>query len=149
MSYESSDFKSGEDLFVYFKSPISGYLNIFLLDYGKDESYCLLPYKNAKRGSYKIESDKDYIFFSPDNIYEQNEKVDEIILKAENARDLNDIIVVFSPNEFSKLSLNVDKSEKVPKYTSIEKFNKWLSKLKRSNDCIIESKHNIIIYSYD
>ncbi|MCM1489759.1 MAG: DUF4384 domain-containing protein [Muribaculum sp.] len=150
LSYESSEFNSHDDMYVYFRSPIDGFLNIFLLDYEKDTAYCLLPYKKSKEGSYKVDSDKDYFFFSKDKRSEKDEKVDPIILLSDNANEMNDLMVVFSPKEFSKMSLNSDaKATSIPRNSTISKFNKWIAKLKRSDENIIVSNHNIIIHNND
>lgn len=150
LSYESSEFNSHDDMYVYFKSPVSGFLNIFMLDHEKDTAYCLLPYKKSKDGSYMVDSDKEYYFFSEDKKTNKDEKVDEIIVLSENANEMNELIVVFSPKEFSKMSMNLDaKAEAVPKTSSISKFNKWMAKLKRSDENIIISNHSIIIHNND
>lgn len=43
--FESSDFRSGDDMFLYFRSPVDGYLVVYLLDETTQEVFCLLPYK--------------------------------------------------------------------------------------------------------
>lgn len=147
LNYESSDFNNGDDLIVYFKSPVEGYLNIFLLDHENDTSYCLLPYKKSKDGSYKVEADKDYFFFSKDKRADKHEMVDEYVLSADNSNEINEVMIVFSPKQFSKVSMNLDKEASVPRNTSIAKLNKWIAKLKRSNENIITSNNKIIIHN--
>lgn len=150
LSYESSEFNSNDEMFVYFKSPISGFLNIFLLDYEKDTAYCLLPYKGSKSGSYTVDADKEYFFFSKDKKAHKDENVDEMLLLSNNANEMNELLVVFSSKEFSKMSLNSDgKASSIPKNASISKFNKWIAKLKRSDENILVSNYNIIIHNND
>ena len=62
--YESNEFRNGDDLYLYFKSPINGYLAVYLLDENTQQVFCLLPYKSSGEPAYKIIHDKPYVFFS-------------------------------------------------------------------------------------
>lgn len=62
--YESDEFRNGDDLYLYFKSPINGYLAVYLLDENTQQVFCLLPYKSSGEPAYKIIHDKPYVFFS-------------------------------------------------------------------------------------
>ncbi len=130
----STQFSNGDDLFLYFRSPVSGFLNVFLICDSEDQAYCLLPYKRSK-GVFFIEADTDYILFSTDKGGKTSATVDEYTLTTSRDVEYNQIIVVFSPDEFNKTGLD-DTANTIPKMTSINRFNDWLSKLRIKNDHI-------------
>lgn len=61
--YESNSFKSGDDLFVSFQSPTSGYLVVYLID-ADQRAFCLLPYQNMESACFPVEANKRYVLFS-------------------------------------------------------------------------------------
>lgn len=139
--YGASEFNDGDDMFLYFKSPETGFLNVFLLDHTSQEAYCLLPYKRAGEGVYTIKADKEYILFSEKTAPEPDQPiVDEYTLSATDAKEYNEIVLVFSPKRFRKASLNVSDADTAPKSTSIREFNEWLAKVK-SKDASITSRN--------
>ena len=42
LKFERQDFREGDELYLYFKSPIDGYLSVYLLDKAQGVAYCLL-----------------------------------------------------------------------------------------------------------
>lgn len=143
VKYEATEFLSGDDFFIYFRSPESGFINIFLLDLKEEEAYCLLPYKNSKEGVYEVKADKDYFLFSPKLASDKERPfVEEYVLTTNKKEEHNEIYVIFSPEKFGKASL--DKHEKelsVPRNTSIKKFNEWLAKSKSRDNNISTQKN--------
>lgn len=139
----STHFSDGDDMFLFFRSPIAGYLNVFLLCDNEDQAYCLLPYKNGKNVFY-ISADTDYYLFSKEKGGKNAIDVDEYTLTADMETEYNEIVLVFSPEEFNKTSLS-DQSSLAPKMTSISKFNDWLSRLRTKNDHVTTSTINITI----
>ena len=127
LKFARSDFKSGDDLYLYFQSPINGYLAVYLLDEVSQMVYCLLPYKSSSEAVTPIEKAKPYIFFSAKHAGDKGHLVDEYTMTCTNPVERNTIYVVFSPNEFTKAnSNNVD--ELLPQELSFEEFQKWLVK---------------------
>ena len=57
--FESSEFRSGDDMYLYFQSPVDGYLTVYLLDETTQEVFCLLPYRASGEGAYKIDKNGD------------------------------------------------------------------------------------------
>ena len=51
--FEKTDFKSGDDLYLYFSNSSDGWLAVYLYD-GNDDVYCLLPYSGQNDGIYKV-----------------------------------------------------------------------------------------------
>ena len=100
--YESDEFRNGDDLYLYFKSPINGYLAVYLLDENTQQVFCLLPYKSSGEPAYKIVHDKPYVFFSCQKAEENSSEVDEYTMTCEHSMEQNTIYIVFSPNMFAK-----------------------------------------------
>jgi hypothetical protein len=130
-----TEFFNDEDIFVYFKSPVDGYLSIFL-DEG-DNTLRLLPYKSmGTRSAVEIEGDKDYIFFSRDKalMYDPQYKTDALELYTDQEIEYNDIYVVFAENPYVKPILNdvkeLENGYFVPKSLGSEDFFEWLADCK-------------------
>ena len=145
LKFARSDFKSGDDLYLYFQSPINGYLAVYLLDEVSQMVYCLLPYKSSLEAVTPIEKDKPYIFFSAKHAGDKGYLVDEYTMTCANPIERNTIYVVFSPNEFAKAnSNNVD--ELLPQELSFEEFQRWLVK-SRNRDKEMSLVQNCITIS--
>lgn len=145
LNYNTTQFYDGDDLYLYFKAPIAGYLNVFLLNKEEDNAFCLLPYKKSKDGSFVVEADAEYYLFSKDKDTENKSVIDEYTLSSSSAKEFNELVIIFSPKEFNKAKLKIQKEVTVPKSTSISKFNEWLSKLKSKNNNITTSIINLTI----
>ena len=127
LKFARTDFRSGDDLYLYFQSPVDGYLAVYLLDDAAQMVYCLLPYKSSSEAVSSVEHDKPYIFFSAKHAGDKGHLVDEYTMTCAQPQEQNTIYVIFSPNEFAKAnSQNVD--ELLPQELSFEDFQKWLAK---------------------
>ena len=139
--FESNQFRSGDDMFLYFKSPVDGYLTVYLLDETIQEVFCLLPYKASGQGAYRIEHDKPYILFSAKNDLENANIVDEYTMTCSREIEYNDIYVIFSPNAFTKANTNESTEDVLPRQLSFEDFQKWLVKLRKiDKEAIVNNK---------
>lgn len=137
LKFARTDFKSGDDLYLYFQSPVDGYLAVYLLDEVSQMVYCLLPYKSSSEAVTPIEHDKPYVFFSAKHAGDKAHLVDEYTMTCNSSVERNTIYVVFSPNEFAKANSN-NVEELLPQELSFEEFQKWLSKGKnKDNDMIV------------
>lgn len=137
LKFARTDFKSGDDLYLYFQSPVDGYLAVYLLDEVSQMVYCLLPYKSSSEAVTPIEHDKPYVFFSAKHAGDKAYLVDEYTMTCNSSVERNTIYVVFSPNEFAKANSN-NVEELLPQELSFEEFQKWLSKGKnKDNDMIV------------
>lgn len=125
--YEDDTFKSGDDLFLSFTSPISGYVTVYLVD-NDGTAFCLLPYQNQEQGNVKINANERYVFFS-EKLSPQNLKayVDEYTMTCSRSQELNQVYVVFSPNTFVKAT-DGKREETLPRELSNEGFQKWLAR---------------------
>ena len=127
LKYARTDFKNGDDLYLYFQSPVDGYLAVYLLDEVTQMVYCLLPYKASSASVVPIKHDKPYIFFSPKHAEENAHEVDEYTLTCSNGMEQNTLYVVFSPNEFAKAN-STNTEELLPQELTFAEFQKWLVK---------------------
>ena len=125
--FESEEFRSGDDLYLSFISPVDGYLAVYLVD-AEQRAYCLLPYRSQGDGIYKVAANRRYLFF---NIKEaeahERQYVDEYTMTCERSLEQNQIYVVFSPQPFAKAADNAT-AELLPRELGFKDFQKWLAK---------------------
>lgn len=157
--FESDKFNSGDELYLYFKSPVDGYLVAYLLD-ESETFYRLLPYGKHNGGAYQIEGNKEYVFFSQNNLYngERKTDVDEYVMTASRNVEFNFIYVLFSPNPIYRpsdmsggqvdgKSVGVDKAKLVlPSSIGYEDFNKWLTKNRLNDRDMFYNRKAIEVY---
>lgn len=124
-------FKDGDKFYLSFKSPVDGYVAIYLVD-AQNKAYCLLPYASDSDGKEHVTHGVTNIFFAPRNNVENDFIVyeDEIIngleLNCEDKLELNQLYVIFSPNPFTKA--NDEKDKNGLRSLSQEHFVEWLDK---------------------
>lgn len=128
--HSDTRFRSGDDMYLYFRAPSDGYIACFLAD-DRTNVYALLPYQDASRGEVKVKRGKEYVFFDPAKADRDHGPVDEIMLSTESV-ERNSLYVVFSPNPFS-LTADSRSSDGAPRSLSSEAFAKWLSKSRRND----------------
>lgn len=132
---ESGQFRHNDRFSVRFRSPVNGFLSIWLADDRIGESYCLLPYEDAGGIARAIESRKSYTLLSTaDPQYPYRE---ETILTAEDEVEFNRLLFIFSTKSFS-MPLT-EQGEFLPELSSAE-FDKWLgrNRIKDENMYVIE-----------
>jgi hypothetical protein len=123
---ESSEFRNGDKMYVHFVSPVDGYVSIYQHDSALDEVYCLLPYRKDGAGSFQIEHDKEYVFFSK-TCSETPKIVDEYRLGCSSDGEVNTLYIIFSTNMFSKP--NTESSDNyTPRSLLFKDFESWKSK---------------------
>jgi len=129
--FEDSEFKNKDDLYLLFQSPVKGYLAIYLVD-DAQTAFCLLPYREDKRGIVEIEGGKEYVFFSTKHVSKEEAKiVDEMELHCEKEVEYNQIFIIFSTREFAK-ALDKYTGRKLdlldtPRELPFAEFQKWLT----------------------
>lgn len=134
LRHASTEFREGDDLYVFFRTPQDGYLCIYLFDKAQDEVYCLLPYQESNGAAYHVSHDTDYYLFSKSKA-RTGEPVTELEMTIAEGRreEFNDLYVVFSPNSFSKANTSAAERQLsedlvVPRSMRYKEFNKWLVK---------------------
>ena len=132
----TTDFSSGEQLYVYFRTPSRGFLSIYAVQ--DDQTvYRLLPYQEMDvpyEDAIPVKADQEYIFFSkqPGNSYFSDfpiAKVDEMILETTKEKEYMQLYIVFSTEKFSKPILNSGKVIEqglLPKSLSQSRFEEWI-----------------------
>ncbi len=131
--FESDEFRDGDDLYLSFVSPVSGYLAVYLVD-AEQKAYCLLPYRSQTDGIYKVEANRRYLFF---NIKEappqERQYVDEYVMTTPQATEQNTLYLIFSPKLFTKATdCHID--EVLPRELDFEDFQKWMTKHRKHDD---------------
>jgi hypothetical protein len=132
-------FLSGEQLYLWFRSPVKGFVSVFLEDGAM--VYRLLPYSYMLNSNgFPVEEDCEYLFFSPDDVKGllQSEKPDEIEMYTLRKRENNTLVLVFSANAFYKPQLDKETVNEnrfiIPKSLKKEKFEEWLSDNRAATD---------------
>lgn len=126
--FESNDFKNGDDLFVLFKSPVAGYVAIYLVD-DERTTYCLLPYSGTTDGQQPVEAGREYVFFDPASAPDATLSAitDELVMTCSKNMEHNEIYIIFSSVPFVKAS-DERSDERLPRNLSFEHFQRWLTK---------------------
>lgn len=142
--FESDEFRDGDDLYLSFVSPVSGYLAVYLVD-AEQKAYCLLPYRSQTDGIYKVEANRRYLFF---NIKEappqERQYIDEYVMTCSRSSEYNQIYVIFSPQPFAKAADNAS-AETLPRELGLEDFQKWSTKCNiKDNNMQIQLKPILI-----
>ncbi len=130
--FESEEFRSGDDLFLSFHSPVKGYLTVYLYD-GDENVFCLLPYSGQNDGKVEIDANQQYVFFSAKH-HSKNisyEMVDEYTMTASQAMELNRIYVIFSPHLYTKALDHDGSANGLPRMLDYLSFQTWLSKCRK------------------
>lgn len=143
MDCESSEFKSGDKMYVQLVTPIDGYVSIYQHDPTTDMVYCLLPYKKDGSGSTKVEHDKEYIFFSKSNSPTPR-IVDEYRLGCSSDGEVNTIFIIFSTNMFAK-TVTESSDRYTPRNLKFSDFESWKSKCQAQDAMMQVISKNIII----
>ena len=150
----ATDFYISDDLFLFFRSPVNGYLTVYLDD--NKNAQCLLPYRKMPKGmeeAMPIKADKEYIFFSDKP--EHNYFIDDFFaedtyeLYTSEKKEINRHYVHFSKKPINKPILkkndnqNLEDYFELPRIIDSESFQKWLIKIQQiRNDLVIK---NILI----
>lgn len=140
---ESSEFKSGDKMYVRFMAPVDGYVSIYQYDPADDMAYCLLPYRKDGVGSVRVEHDKEYIFFSkPDS--PDPKLVDEYRLGCTIDGEVNTIFIIFSANSYSK-STTEPTDRYTPRKLKFADFESWKARNQANDPKMQVITKNIII----
>lgn len=134
LRFVDTNFKKDDELYLYLKTPVDGYVAVYLID-ETPTAYCLLPYGNDDDGQQPVKRNKENVFFSPDMAPEcDRNMVDELKMTcSDELIELNQLYVIFSPNPFTKAIDNkggelVSDELLLPSQLSYKDFSKWLSK---------------------
>jgi hypothetical protein len=156
-----TQFYEGDDLFLYFRSPLNGYLTVFLDD--GTQAQCLLPYRTMPKGleeAMPIVADKEYVFFSDKlehNYFEDDFFAEDTYeLVASSDKDLNELYIIFSKEPLNKPILSKDENNELlvelekenyelPRTIDADAFKKWLVKIQQIRNDLQIINHIISI----
>lgn len=142
LRFEGYEYNDGDNIYLYFKSPVDGYVTVYLLDEtltsSKEESvFCLLPYQASSEGSYYVKHDVDYVFFAPACEKNNPDIVDELVMTASAPIEYNSMMVIFSPNNYSRANASQAQQTAggliVPRALNFQNFKKWLVKYRNAD----------------
>lgn len=137
-NYESEVFRTNDDLYLSFLSPVDGYLDVFLLDDSK-QVVCMLPYQAQSDGAYTVAANRQYVFFSQAQAtLTVRPLVDEYVMTCNAAQETNYLFCVFSTQPFFKPVMPNG-------VLSLEDFTAWRARLLRHDPHAQVSLKTIII----
>lgn len=129
--YSSLDFTHGDRLYLSFKSPVDGYVAVYLGD--RQTINCLFPYNGLSADIMKVDAGDEYVFFSKS----KSGKIDpfavrEYPLGCSPGVDMEMVrlYVVFSPNKFTKAN---DSADGKLRTLAFNDFHAWLSRVRRTD----------------
>ncbi len=141
--YASTDFKNRDKLYLSFKSPVDGYLAVYLGD--RETVNCLFPYNGSSSEIMKIAAGEEYVLFSK----AKSGKLDPFAVQEfplgcspGNEMEMVTLYVIFSPNEFTKAN---DYADRKFRYLPFEEFHSWLSRIRRLDTKMNLQSFNITI----
>ena len=135
---ESTDFAPNDPFYLQFRTPVDGYLSVYIIQ-DNDRSYRVLPYQSMPKmynHTIPVRSDMDYTFFVSDENHDYFENVsymmvDELYMDTEKKEEYLDLYVLFSPNEFRKLNLKGEETMEtdiiLPRSSKKALFLDWLA----------------------
>lgn len=130
-NFESDSFFDGDQFYISFQSPTSGYIAAYLSD-GKGIVSCLLPYAYQPDTKVPVKANKRYLLFDPAS---GNEFTEEYYFTCGPISENNQIYVIFSPNSFTKAldrtAENANSDIILPRELTEAEFQKWLARCRR------------------
>ena len=146
LRFESNSFKDGDDLYLYFQTPVDGFIAVYLLDELTQTVYNILPYKSQNISAVPVDANKKYVFFSKDQASREYKGiVDEYVLSCDNPREYNTLYILFSPSQIGKTTGFDSSIDDKPNNISYNDFKQWLSKTLSKDNKIQFQKFQIII----
>ena len=135
---EASTFANGERLYVRFRSPANGYVAAYLIQSNSSEATCLLPYKTDTSGRFEVKGGKSYIFFdktaTPPAPY-------NIKLTTDEAFEMDGIVIVYSPNPFTKTNDSDAADARHLNTLGAREFRNWLRKSQQADrEMVVETR---------
>jgi len=151
LAARTTEFYDGEQLYLWFKSPVDGYLSVYIND--GEMAYCLLPdtYSPTEYASgVDVKGDKDYLFFAPQQNDLPQLQVEEYIMFTNKKIEYNTLYIIFSEEKFVKPMLNNKEKQEdkiLPRSLSSERFEKWLADQRAASTSFQDRRIKISIIS--
>jgi hypothetical protein len=144
----ATDFKNKQNLYLFFKAPVKGYLSVFI-DEG-EKVRRLLPYEYAEnQSSEMIMEDTPYIFFEKRKGTMASSEIDELELYTNKSFEYNTLYVLFSEEQYVKPILEMSQTDAnnyiYPKSLSSASFQEWLGDCRAASPSFQDKKIKIRI----
>lgn len=138
---ESDDFKEGDRVYMSFRSPVKGYLAIYMID-DEGMAYRLLPYNGSNKPAFEVDHDKKYVLFS------NNNGTKEVKVVCKYPIEFNHIYTLFSPNKFTRpldngTTIMDDGKTVLPPSLPLEAFQKWFLNVRKHDKDMSVSRKTI------
>lgn len=130
--FVSSEFHDGDNMYLYFQSPVDGYVAAYLID-ESPTAFCLLPYQADSDGQQFVKHGEPYVFFAPEKAKEEMNLVDQYTLTCSGAAENDQIYVIFSPLPFTKAVDNAG-SNLLPRQLTYREFTEWLANCRKKDN---------------
>lgn len=145
LRHADTRFRVGDDMKLYFKAPVDGYLVVYMADENRNVS-TLLPYSTFSEGAVKIKHGKEYVFFDNKLGDKAHGEVDEyqLVTDADVDVERDRIYILFSPHPFTKANDNYA-GEKLPRNLPLDQFRNWLSKVRKADNTLGQMTIDIVI----
>jgi len=133
-------FRNNDFFGVHFKSPVNGYVALFIRDDNSGMVYTQLPYQGADGYARTVRSNQDYVFLNNEDPDYARLFGESVILTTERTVEHNTLIVVFSKNPFN---LSLSEQGRFFQETELPKFQKWLHDL-RKHDAAVQVQEIVL-----
>ena len=128
--------RPNEDFFIQFKSPVDGYIAVYLKDMNTNEISCLLPYRNSINGQFHIFGSKLYQLF--DERYDPMAENYHFTQSKKGTTEFYKVILVFSQKPFTKC-VDLKGDFKHANSLTEEDLNSWINNLiVADNDAVVD-----------
>lgn len=142
LRHADTRFRDGDDMYVYFRAPGDGYVQIYLEDEGGNV-FALLPYPRSATDRVRVRKGREYMFFDASTAGTEFGTVEELVLTAGRAQEYNKVYVLYSPNEYSMPPVHYA-ADGVPPSIDSESFASWLIRSRR-NDPDMSVKSTVVV----
>ena len=155
MSCVGENFENNSQFYLYFKTPVDGYLSVFLAD--DKQAYRILPYNEMPKKyihNVPVKADRDYIFFNPVRSADYFEGfpyyfTDEIMLDTEEDQTAYQLYIVLSPKPYTKPILEneieLQGAYKNPKHIPRKDFEEWVRNNRIVDAAFFYQTSNLIV----
>lgn len=132
-------FQDNDLYYLTFKSPIDGYLAVYMMDDSLNYQR-ILPYMNSSLRSYQVEGNKDYISHYKGELpgyanFEESSDIAHMVLAPGKDKEECQFYVIFSPNNFldpddtkGATSYKHRKGLSLPPSVEYSQMQEWLRK---------------------
>ena len=141
---QTDEFMNEEGIFLYLKSPMNGYVAVFLE--GERQVDCLLSASGQSMGNkgFPVSKEQDYIFFTEQSLDTAfvTPKTDSYEVTTDRPVEINRMYILFSEEKIPLPGLSRDYSRlsekelllgySVPRSMSSQEFYKWIMKFLKS-----------------